>query len=85
MTEKYSYHQAHFVLIGKYECWAMQTLALEPGDAKTKIDYSEKLNFEITQEIMSQHVGGSWGISMEVSSVKTFRAGNIKVYQECLL
>ncbi len=59
MLEKYAYHRAHFVLLGKYECGALRKSAVEPGDAETTRDYAERLSFEFTQEIMSQHFGYS--------------------------
>jgi hypothetical protein len=80
-----AYHCAHFVLLGKYKCGALQKLALEPGDAETTRDYAERLTFEFEQEIMSQHFGDSRDMSMEGSSVKTFTAEDIKLFQEGLV
>ena len=82
LLEKYAYHRAHFVLLGKYETGALRKLALKPGDAETTRDYAERLCFEFTQEIMSQHFGDSRDMSMEGSSVRTFKADEIKSYQE---
>jgi hypothetical protein len=85
MLEKYAYHRAHFVLLGKYECGALRKSALEPGDAETTRDYAERLSFEFTQEIMSQHFGDSRDMSMEGSSVKTFTEEDIRAYRDGLL
>jgi hypothetical protein len=38
LLEKYAYHRAHFVLLGKYETGALRKPALMPGDAETR-DY----------------------------------------------
>jgi hypothetical protein len=85
LLEKYAYHRAHFVLLGKYETGASRKSALTPGDAETTRDYAERLSFEFTQEIMSQHFGDSRDMSMEGSSARTFRAEAIELFQKGLL
>jgi hypothetical protein len=85
LLEKYAYHRAHFVLLGKYETGALRKSALTPGDAETTRDYAERLTFEFTQEIMSQHFGDSRDMSMEGSSVRTFLEEDIKAFKEGVL
>jgi hypothetical protein len=85
LLEKYAYHRAHFVLLGKFETGALRKLALGPGDAETTRDYAERLTFEFTQEIMSQHFGDSRDMSLEGSTARTFKAEDIESFQQGLL
>ena len=45
----------------------------------------ERISFEVTQEIVSQHFGDSRDMSVEGSSVKKFTSEDIKLYQKGLL
>ena len=85
MLEKYAYHRAHFVLLGKFETGALRKIALQPGDAETTRDYAERLTFEFTQEIMSQHFGDSRDMSLEGSTARTFKAEDIESFKQGLL
>jgi hypothetical protein len=82
VLEKYAYHRAHFVFLGKYKTGVLQKSALMLGDTETTRDYAKRLSFEFTQEIMSQHFGDSSDMSMEGLSVCTFKAEDIKSFQE---
>lgn len=65
MLETCAYQWAHFLLLGKYKCGALQKLVLETGDAKTTRYYAEGLSFEFNQEIMSQYFGDSRDMFMD--------------------
>jgi hypothetical protein len=82
MLEKYAYHRPHFILLGKYETGADRKSALRPGDAETHRDYAERLLFEFTNEIMSEHFGNSRSLSMEGSTVRFFPAQLAEIYCE---
>jgi hypothetical protein len=82
MLEKYAYHRPHYILLGKYETGADRKSALRPGDAETHRDYAERLLFEFTNEIMSEHFGNSRSLSMEGSTVRFFPAQLAEIYRE---
>jgi hypothetical protein len=84
MLEKYTYHRPHYVLLGKYETRKDRKNALRPGDADTTRDYAEALQFEFTNEIMSEHFGNSRALSMEGSAIRTFILAAIASYRQGL-
>ena len=72
IMERHDYHQPHFVLLGKNETSTDINIDLKFGDVETARDYAERLKFEFDNEIMSEHFGNYWSLSIEGCSAQFF-------------
>ena len=71
-TGRYAYHQPHFFLLGKNETTNDRNIALKFGDVEKTRDYAEILKFEFENEIMSEHFGNYWSLSIKIFSARLF-------------
>ena len=77
MLHKYKFHRPHVLLLGKQYTGnaCMQYFKNSLNAIKTIRDYAERLKFELTQEIQSEHFGNSCSLSLEGCSVRYMKEG----------
>ena len=64
MTDKYSYHQPHFVLLEQNETEKDRKITIKFEDFETTRDYEKILKLEFDNDIMSEHFGNYQSLSI---------------------
>ena len=72
IMDRYAYHQIPFFLLGKMKRQSTEILLSNFGDIETTRDYAERLKFEFDNEIMPEHFGNYWSLSIKGCSAWFF-------------